>query len=104
MFSLGINLVTGLISWCLWVFMFVIAACALVDASVRRVDAFPAVDRLTKRTWLVILGIGGAFVFLSAPRPFGVIPIFNIFNMAAMVAAGAYLVDVRPKIKAITSR
>lgn len=61
---------------------------AFVHAAMQRPDAYTAVDKLTKPVWLVILGVGG---LLSL--------VLGILGTAiAAVAAGVYLVDVRPKI------
>ncbi|BBY73788.1 DUF2516 family protein [Mycolicibacterium parafortuitum] len=61
---------------------------ALVHAAMQRPDAYTAVDKLTKPVWLVILGLG---LLLAL--------VLDITGTAiAAVAAGVYLVDVRPKI------
>ncbi|MGE2726400.1 DUF2516 family protein [Mycolicibacterium pulveris] len=61
---------------------------AFVHAAMQRPDAYTAVDKMTKPVWLVILGIGGLLAL-----------VLGILGTAiAAVAAGVYLVDVRPKI------
>jgi hypothetical protein len=67
---------------------------AFVHAALQRPDAYTAADKLTKPVWLVILGVAGLVAaFLS------------ITGVAiAAVAAGVYLVDVRPKILAIQGK
>ncbi|GAT07905.1 MULTISPECIES: DUF2516 family protein [Mycobacteriaceae] len=62
---------------------------AFVHAAMQRPDAYPAADKLTKPVWLVILGVAGllALVLGSVLGP-----------AIAAVAAGVYLVDVRPKL------
>ncbi|MET9491721.1 DUF2516 family protein [Nocardia sp. NBC_01327] len=64
---------------------------ALVHAIRQRSDAFPAVDKLTKPVWLAILvaSLGG---LLLTRNP------VNILSIAAIVATGVYLADVRPKV------
>ena len=62
---------------------------AFVNAAMQRSDAYPAADKLTKPTWLAILGIAGALSLLLSGGTGMVI---------AAVAAGVYLVDVRPKL------
>lgn len=64
------------------------AVYAFIHAAIQRPDAYPAVDKLTKPVWLLILGIsiGLAFV-LSLMGP-----------VIAACASGVYLVDVRPKL------
>jgi hypothetical protein len=71
-------------------------AFALVDAIRQRTDAFPAAGKLTKPVWLAILAVATAIgiIFVRAP--------FEIFDLIAFVAAGVYLADVRPAIKAIS--
>ncbi|OBA80887.1 DUF2516 family protein [Mycolicibacterium elephantis] len=65
---------------------------AFVHAAMQRPDAYPAVDKQTKPTWLAILG--GA-VLCASILAF----LFPVLGPAiAAVAAGVYLVDVRPKI------
>ena len=67
---------------------------AFVHAALQRPDAYTAADKLTKPVWLVILGVAGLVAaFLS------------ITGVAiAAVAAGVYLVDVRPKILEIQGK
>jgi O-antigen/teichoic acid export membrane protein len=61
---------------------------AFVHAALQRSDAYTAADKLTKPVWLVILGVG---VLLAL--------VLGITGVAiSAVAAGVYLVDVRPKI------
>jgi hypothetical protein len=70
-----------------------LAIWALVDAAVRKPDAFPAVDRQTKQAWLIITGL--AVVVLLW---FGVI---SFLGLPAVAVAIYYLVDVRPKVASI---
>jgi O-antigen/teichoic acid export membrane protein len=72
----------------------VTAVYALVHAALQRPDAYTAADKLTKPVWLVILGVG---VLLAL--------VLGITGVAiAAVAAGVYLVDVRPKILEIQGK
>ena len=67
---------------------------AFVHAALQRQDAYTAADKLTKPVWLVILGVG---VLLAL--------VLGITGVAiAAVAAGVYLVDVRPKILEIQGK
>ena len=72
-------------------------AFAFIDALIRRSDAFPAVDKQTKPFWLIILGLA---VLVS------VIPIGGFLStmlvLAGLVATIVYMVDVRPRVRAIT--
>ena len=72
----------------------VTAVYAFVHAALQRSDAYTAADKLTKPVWLVILGAG---VLLAL--------VLGITGVAiAAVAAGVYLVDVRPKILEIQGK
>jgi energy-converting hydrogenase Eha subunit A len=67
---------------------------ALVHAALQRPDAYTAAEKLTKPVWLVILGVG---VLLAL--------VLGVTGVAiAAVAAGVYLVDVRPKILEIQGK
>ena len=75
---------------------FGVEAWAFVDAITRSKAAFPAVGKLTKVLWLVILGVAvviGLYSFLYGVGP------TSILTVAAFVAAAVYLADVRPKVK-----
>ena len=72
---------------------------AFVHAAMQRPDAYTAAGKLTKPTWLLILGGAGAFALLLSLS--GV----SVFALSiAAVAAGVYLVDVRPKILEIQGK
>jgi hypothetical protein len=81
----------GLVGYVLFavrIAVLIMALYALVHAALQRTDAYTAADKLTKPVWLIILvaGIGLALVL-------------GITGVAiAAVAAGVYLVDVRPKL------
>ena len=68
---------------------------AFVHAALQRPDAYTAAEKLTKPVWLVILGVRCAACAL----------VLGITGVAiAAVAAGVYLVDVRPKILEIQGK
>jgi Protein of unknown function (DUF2516) len=92
--------VVGLFFWVLLLGAFVIEAWAFVDAIIRPKAAFPAAGKQTKPLWLVILGV--AFV-IGIGGAVGQLQLLSLFPIAAFVAAAIYLVDVRPKVKAIKS-
>jgi hypothetical protein len=74
--------------------MFVAQAFAFVDAVTQRPDAYVAADKLTKKAWMIILGLGVvAHMLFWHP--------INIFNLVGIVAALVYLVDVRPAIRSL---
>jgi hypothetical protein len=65
-----------------------VTAYAFVNAARQRSDAYPAANKLTKPAWLGILGVSGLLSF-----------VLGVTGMViAAVAAGVYLVDVRPKL------
>jgi len=89
------------VDWFFWVLLlgaFVVETWAFVDAIIRPKAAFPAAGKQTKPIWLIILGvafvigIGGAVQRIS---------LLNFFSIIAFVVAAIYLVDVRPKVRAL---
>lgn len=72
----------------------VLAVWAVIDAATRRTDAFPAIDRQTKKFWLIVLGLASVVLLW-----FGVM---SFLGLPAVVAAIVYIVDVRPKLAAVT--
>lgn len=87
----------GLVGYVLAVLQIAVVATtvyAFVHAALQRPDAYTAAEKLTKPVWLVILGVG---VLLAL--------VLGITGAAiAAVAAGVYLVDVRPKILEIQGK
>lgn len=73
----------------------VFEAFTLVDAAIRREDAYRAADKQSKAFWLVILAVAVALNF----TPLGV-----FFSILGLVASLVYMVDVRPKLRAVTPR
>lgn len=71
---------------------------AFVDAAFRRPGAYQAVDKQTKTFWLVVLGFAVAVFFLPVPY------MGQMLSLLGMVAAIVYMVDVRPRVRAITPR
>ena len=80
---------TGVIIFAVAVSAAIACLYAFVHAALQRPDAYTAADKLTKPTWLVILGAALLFVGLTQ-GVFG--------SVIAACAAGVYLVDVRPKL------
>ncbi|MBN4928406.1 DUF2516 family protein [Hoyosella rhizosphaerae] len=68
---------------------------SFVHALRQRPDAFTAVDKLTKPVWVAILAAATFFLF--------VFTVGSIFGLAAVVAIGVYLADVRPKVDEVQS-
>jgi Protein of unknown function (DUF2516) len=84
--------------WVLLLGAFVVETWAFVDALIRPANAFTAASKQTKPLWLVILGV--AFV-IGIGGAVGYLALLSIFPILAFVAAAIYLVDVRPKVKAM---
>ena len=76
--------------------MFLATAFAFVDSLTHRPDAYTAADKLTKNTWMIILGLG----VLAQMLFWGSGPI-SLFHLAAIIAALVYIVDVRPSIRSL---
>ena len=67
---------------------------AFVHAAMQRPDAYTAADKLTKPVWLLILGGAGLLSWVLGVTGIAI----------AAVAAGVYLVDVRPKLLEIQGK
>ncbi len=80
--------VAGLVLYVLFWAVRAATVYAFVHAAMQRPDAYPAVDKLTKPVWLMILGGAALLSF-----------VLDVTGMViAAVAAGVYLTDVRPKL------
>ena len=66
-----------------------------IDALRHKGSLFPHVGRLTKPVWLGILGVAFMIAIVSLAYPLG------FLNVIGVVAAGVYLAEIRPKLKAI---
>ncbi|MGV9410287.1 DUF2516 family protein [Nocardia sp. NPDC003693] len=78
----------------LWYLAFGMTVFALVHAIRQRPDAFTAVDKLTKPAWLAILAASLGGLLLGGT-------VVGLLGIAAIVATGVYLADVRPKVDEI---
>lgn len=77
--------------------IFVIQGWAFVDAVSHRPEAYVAADKLTKPTWLIILGVAlAAHMLIWSPM--------SILNLVGAVAAIVYMVDARPALRSLSSR
>lgn len=74
--------------------VFLATVYAFVHAARQRPDAYSAVGKQTKPVWLGILGVSALLCFFFGVQSPGSI----LFPTIAAVAAGVYLVDVRPKL------
>jgi NhaP-type Na+/H+ or K+/H+ antiporter len=82
--------VTGAILTLLWLAALGSTIFALVHAVRQRADAFTAVDKLTKPIWVGILAVALVVLLMSS--------VIGFLGLAAVVATGVYLADVRPKV------
>ncbi|MEV7284592.1 DUF2516 family protein [Streptomyces sp. NPDC093252] len=79
--------------WLLNLGLTVFSAFALVDAAIRREDAYRAADKKTKPFWLIILALA-----LVVNLIFGVLSFLPIIGLIATIV---YMVDVRPALRAL---
>ncbi|MFC1420123.1 DUF2516 family protein [Streptacidiphilus cavernicola] len=86
---------SSVLTW-LSLVLLVFKVAVFIDAAFRRGDAYQAVDKQTKTFWLMVLGFGAIIGFLPIPL------LGQMLSLIGLVAAIVYLVDVRPRLKAIT--
>ena len=84
----------GTVLFVLTVAVLVTTLYAFVHAALQRSDAYTAAEKLTKPVWLIILGAG-----LLLGLVLGITGV-----TIAAVAAGVYLVDVRPRLLEIQGK
>ena len=85
----GVLLIASLVT-------FAVQAWAFVDAVSHRPEEYVAADKMTKVTWLIILGIAlVAHMLIWSPISF--------LNLIGTVASLVYVVDVRPALRALRS-
>lgn len=80
---------------------FVVQLWAFIDCLRYKDENYRAVDKQSKKFWVILLGVGLALALIALP-PLGMRIIF--LNLIALVAGIVYLTDVRPKIRAIDPR
>ncbi|MBG0827607.1 DUF2516 family protein [Planomonospora sp. ID67723] len=91
--------VLDLIFWILAIIAFGMSAWALFHAIRTPARAFAVAGKQTKKLWTIILGFATLFAFASAVGYFGIgFGQLNIFVIAAVIAAGIYLADVKPAV------
>ncbi len=71
---------------------------AFIDCARRRSDAFSAAGKRTKGFWLAITGVAALLGFVSLGGLGGILAI------AAIIASGVYLADVKPALDQVTGR
>jgi hypothetical protein len=79
--------------WLLSTALLVFSAFALIDAAVRRTDAYRAADKQTKPFWLIVLGIAVVVNMI-----FGILSFLPIIGLIATIV---YMVDVRPALRGL---
>jgi hypothetical protein len=89
-----VSYLVGTVLFFLQIAVLGVTAYAFIHAALQRSDAYTAVGKLTKPVWLVLLGAGALLAL--------VIGVMGIAISA--VAAGIYLVDVRPKLLEIQGK
>jgi hypothetical protein len=70
------------------------AAVMLIDAAVRRDDAYRAADKQTKPMWLLFLALATLLLF--------VMPLMSFLPIIGVIAVIVYTVDVRPALRHAT--
>lgn len=88
----------NLIQVVIGVAVFAMMVWALVDCARTRPDAFPAAGKKTKQFWLILTGAATAVGFIFIFNP------FNLFNLAAVIAAAVYHADVKPALRSVQGR
>ncbi|GII79703.1 hypothetical protein Sru01_46850 [Sphaerisporangium rufum] len=84
-----------LIFWLLAIGAFALCAWALVHALRTPARAFAVAGKLSKKLWLLILGLASLFTFATAVQYLSVL---SIFTIASVIGAGIYLADVKPAV------
>ncbi|MFF3948925.1 DUF2516 family protein [Streptomyces sp. NPDC001902] len=83
----------NLLGW-ISIALLVFALFALVDAAIRREDAYRAADKKTKPFWLIILAVAAALI--------AILPIMSFLPVIGLIAVIVYTVDVRPALKQVS--
>lgn len=80
---------------------FVVEAWAFIDAVRHPAAAYTAASKQTKPLWMIILGVALIIGLGGVTQQIGLFTSFLALPIVAFVAASIYLVDVRPKVRAI---
>ncbi|MEU9125045.1 DUF2516 family protein [Streptomyces sp. NPDC048506] len=72
----------------------VYAAVMLIDAAMRREDAYRAASKQTKGMWLIFLAIATALLFI--------LPFMSFLPIIGIIAVIVYTVDVRPALREVS--
>lgn len=71
---------------------------AFIDCVKSAPAAFQSTGNQTKVIWLVVTGVAAGICFVSVSNP------LHMFTLLAMVAAGYYLVKIRPMVRPLSNR
>ena len=91
----ALNTAQGLTLLLLGVAAFALEVYALIDALRHRPQAYTVAGKLSKTWWVAILGVATAVGFVTISRVLGL-------GIIGVVAAGVYLVDVRPALRSVS--
>jgi hypothetical protein len=95
----SVNNLLSLIFWLLSIGAFILSVWALIHAVRVPSRAFAAAGKQTKQLWLIILGFATLFTFAAAVNFGGTgASLPSLFTIAAVIAAGIYLADVKPAV------
>jgi len=89
--------VEGMLSLVALVLLLGVKGYAFVNSVCWPAEAFTEADKLTKASWMAILGLG-----LAVQLPILSGPMVSMMNIVATVAALVYVVDVRPAVAAVS--
>ena len=78
-----------------WIGVLVLQLWAFVDCISRKAAAFPAANKLTKPTWLLLTGFALAMVLAFRSVTF-------LLSYIGIIVSSVYLADVRPAVKEIS--
>jgi predicted cobalt transporter CbtA len=68
---------------------------ALVDCLIRKAPAFPAANKLTKPTWVLLTALSAALgALLQSP--------INLLSYISLIVSAVYMADVRPAVREIS--
>ncbi|MBO3747292.1 DUF2516 family protein [Streptosporangiaceae bacterium NEAU-GS5] len=77
---------------------FVMTVIALFHAIRTPPRSFAVAGKQTKQLWLIILGFAALFTFAAAVGYIAILGSGGIFVIAAVIASGIYLADVKPAV------
>ena len=79
----------------LWIGVLALQLWALADCISRKGPAFPAANKLTKTTWLLLTTLALVMVLISQSVTF-------LLSYIGIIISSVYLADVRPAVREIS--